>query len=104
MGEEYLKKAFKRISPGRVKRYGKVAHPSQQKMEEKAILKNIGKNYIYVFEVEGLKGRVGNTEVTFKSWGRVKYPVGYKKHNNVGVKGQDIALPFSPALGLHSAY
>lgn len=44
LGEEYLKKAFKKISPGRVKRYGRVAHPSQQKMEEKAILKNIGKN------------------------------------------------------------
>lgn len=44
LGEEYLKKAFKKISPGRVKRYGKVARPSQQKMEEKAILKNIGKN------------------------------------------------------------
>lgn len=43
-----------------------------------------------------LKGRVGSTEVTFKGWGRVKYPVGYKKHNNVGVKGQDIALPFPP--------
>lgn len=44
LGEEYLKKASKKISPGRVKRYGKVAHPSQQKMKEKAILKNIGKN------------------------------------------------------------
>lgn len=44
LGEEYFKKAFKKISPGRVKRYGKVAHPSQPKMEEKAILKNIGKN------------------------------------------------------------
>lgn len=45
LGEEYLKKkAFKKISPGRVKRYGKVAHPSQQKKEEKAILKNVGKN------------------------------------------------------------
>lgn len=43
-------------------------------------------------------------EVTFKGWGRVKYPVGYKKHNNVGVKGQDIALSFPPTLDLHSAY
>lgn len=43
-----------------------------------------------------LKGRVGSTEVTFKGWGGVKYPVGYKKHNNVGVKGQDIAFPFPP--------
>lgn len=51
-----------------------------------------------------LKGRVESTEVTFKGWERVKYPVGYKKHNNVGVKGQDIASPFSPLLGLHSAY
>lgn len=37
---------FKNISPGRVKRYGEEACPSQQMMEEKAILKNIGKNYI----------------------------------------------------------
>jgi len=44
LGEEYLKKAFKKISPGRVKRYGKVARPSQRKMEQKAILKNIRKN------------------------------------------------------------
>lgn len=47
---------------------------------------------------------MGSTEVTFKGWRRVKYPVGYKKHNKVGVKGQDIALPFPPALDLHSAY
>lgn len=68
-------------------------------MEEKAILKNIGKKLkILFFEVGGIKRKCGKYWSNIQRLGGVKYPVGYKKHDHVGIKGRDIAVPFPPHL------
>lgn len=106
LGEEYLKKKKHSKRSAQAEWKGMVEQPIllSKRWRKKPYSKILGRTKHTFLRQGELKGRVGSTELTFKGWGGVKYPVGYKNQNNIGVKGQDIAFPFFPPLDIHSAY